>query len=66
MTKIYETPVYVGYGNSGQFDQVKKAKGEWMARTVELFTFGPRKVSRWQPATPADLARVGIYEEDRA
>lgn len=60
-TKIYESIVRAGNDCDGEFTQVKKARaGEFLARTVKLYTHGPKNVSRWEPADDLDLSRVGL------
>jgi hypothetical protein len=56
MTKIYESDVRAGNGNSGEYVQVTRRDGTIVARTIELYVHGSPKVGRWEPATLADLS----------
>lgn len=49
MAKIYSTDVAAASGNSGQYFQFRRFRGELQSRKVELFVHGPARVSRWRP-----------------
>ena len=62
-SRIYESDVHAGLGNSGEYTQVRIRCGRVEARKIELFTYGPTKTPRWSAATVADVVRANAPKE---
>lgn len=56
--KIVSTEVFAAPGSSGEYQQIRRTRAGFEARTVWLYTHGPNERSAWEPIDDDEAAPI--------